>query len=64
VISADGLKPDPEKISANIEMKNPANCAELETLLGMITYLTKFSQNLSEITSTMRQLLRKYVESR
>jgi hypothetical protein len=62
VISADGLKPDPEKISAIIEMKNPANRAKLETLLGMITYLTKFSQNLSEITSPMRELLRNDVD--
>ena len=64
VISADGLKPDPEKISAILKMRNPENRAELETLLGMITYLTKFSQNLSEITSPMRELLRKDVEFR
>ena len=62
VISSDGLKPSPDKLSAILNMPNPTNRAELETLLGMITYLTKFQKNLAEITSPMRALLRKDVE--
>lgn len=58
VISSRGLLPDPEKVSAILNMPNPTNRSELETLLGMITYLTKFQKNLSDITSPMRELLR------
>ena len=58
VISSRGLLPDPEKVSAILNMPNPTNRSELETLLGMITYLTKFNKNLSDITSPMRELLR------
>ena len=51
-------------MTAILNMPTPANRAELETLLGMITYLTKFQPNLAEITSPMRELLRKDVEFR
>jgi hypothetical protein len=40
----------------------PTNKAELETILGMVNYLSKFAPNLSEITSSMRKLLLKNVE--
>ena len=53
VICSDGLKADPAKVSAILNMPRPTNLAELGTLLGMITYLTKFQRNLSEITSPM-----------
>ncbi|MEW8548052.1 MAG: RNase H-like domain-containing protein [Candidatus Thiodiazotropha sp.] len=62
VISSSGLLPDPEKVSAILNMPNPTNRSELETLLGMITYLTKFQKNLSDITSPMRELLRNDVD--
>ena len=62
VISSTGLRPDPEKMSAIINMPNPTNRAELQTILGMITYLTKFQSNLSSITSPMRELLRDDVD--
>ena len=64
VISSEGLKVCPDKVTAILNMPTPANRAELETLLGMITYLTKFQPNLAEITSPMRELLRKDVEFR
>lgn len=64
ICSSDGLKADPEKISAILKMKEPGSRAELETILGMITYLTKFAPNLAEITSPLRELLRKDVEFR
>jgi len=62
VVSAEGLKPDPEKVAAIEEMKPPKDRNELETVLGMITYLAKFAPNLSEITKPMRLLLAKDVE--
>ena len=58
VISSDGLKPSPDKLSIILNMPNSTNRAEF----GMITYLTKFLKNLSEISSPMGVLLRKDVE--
>jgi hypothetical protein len=40
-----------------MDMQPPKNKAELETVLGMINYLSKFAPNLSDITSPMRKLL-------
>ena len=56
VLSADGIKPDPKKATANKDMKPPENRYELDTVLGMVNYLSKFAPNLVEITSPMRQL--------
>ena len=57
VISTEGLKPDPKKVKAVQEMQPPPNRTELETVMGMITYLAKFAPNLSEVTSPMSKLL-------
>jgi len=61
IISAEGLKPDPSKVRAVKDMQPPQNKAELETILGMVNYLSKFAPNLSEITSPLRKLLVKDV---
>ena len=42
-------------------MQPPQNKAELETILGMVNYMSKFAPNLSEITSPLRKLLVKDV---
>ncbi|CAC5355707.1 unnamed protein product [Mytilus coruscus] len=43
-------------------MPPPSNKAELQTILGMVNYLSKFAPNLAEITSPMRAILNKDVE--
>ena len=58
VLSDKGV-PDPKKIAAIQEMKPPRNKQELETLLGMVNYLAKFTLNLAETTAPMRSLLKK-----
>jgi hypothetical protein len=35
-LTVNGIKSDPQKISAIKEMEPPKNCAELETVLGMV----------------------------
>jgi len=62
ILSAEGLKPDPAKVAAVREMEPPRDRAELETILGMVNYLSKFAPNLAEVTSPLRQLLAKDVE--
>ncbi|KAJ8351148.1 hypothetical protein SKAU_G00226240 [Synaphobranchus kaupii] len=57
-LSAEGIKPDPAKISAIKRMEPPKNRAELETVLGMANYLAKFAPSLSEVNAPMRQLLK------
>lgn len=62
VLSERGLQPDPSKIAAIKDMAPPENKSELETLLGMINYLSRFAPSLAEITSPLRELLGKSVE--
>ena len=57
LITDEGLKPDPKKVKAIQNMPPPTNKKELQTVLGMITYLAKFAPQLSEITKPMRDLL-------
>lgn len=59
LLTQKGIQPDPEKVRAVTTMKEPTNKSELETFLGMVTYLSKFTPNLSEITSPLRMLLTK-----
>ncbi|GFS31783.1 retrovirus-related Pol polyprotein from transposon 17.6 [Trichonephila inaurata madagascariensis] len=59
VLSDEGIKPDPKKIRAIEEFATP-NCKEdLQTFLGMVTYLAKFTPHLSNLTHNLRQLLKK-----
>ena len=48
LLTDKGLKPDPDKVRAVQSMKLPSVRSELETFLGMVTYLSKFAPNLSE----------------
>lgn len=57
-LSRDGIKPDPNKVKAIREMQPPQSKAELETVLGMINYLSRFAPHLSQVNSTLRQLLK------
>ncbi|XP_017487155.1 PREDICTED: uncharacterized protein LOC108375524 [Rhagoletis zephyria] len=62
IVSAEGVKPDPEKIETITKIKQPENVKELQRFLGMVTYVSKFIKNLADITQPLRQLLRKDVE--
>ena len=62
VLSADGVKPDPQKVEAIIAMPTPANREDLQRFLGVVTYLSKFIPNMSQKSAALRQLLQKDVE--
>ena len=62
MITKDGLKPDPEKVRAVVEMKPPQSLKALRTFLGFIQYLGKFLPNLATESTSLRQLLEKDVE--
>ena len=61
IVSKDGLKPDPKKIQAISEMPEPKNKEALQSLLGMISYLSKFIPRMSEVTEPLRRLDKKNV---
>lgn len=59
IISADGMKPDPDKTRAVQDMKEPTNVSELRSFLGMVNQLGKFLPNLAEKDKPLRDLLSK-----
>ena len=61
VLTASGVKPDPEKVTAITNMPRPKDKTEIKRLLGMITYLGKFIPNLSEIAEPLRNLTKENV---
>ena len=56
ILSKDGLKADPDKIKAVLDMPAPTDKKGLERFNGMIQYLAKFIPNLSEISAPIRKL--------
>lgn len=62
VISGAGISPENSKINAITQIPKPQNKQELQRLLGMITYVSKFINNFSSATSVLRNLLKKDVE--
>ncbi|UYV75260.1 K02A2.6-like [Cordylochernes scorpioides] len=58
-VTTEGIKIDPEKVRAIGEIKSPSNKQELQRLLGMVQYLSRFIPNLAEKTKNMRLLLKK-----
>ena len=57
VVNKDGIKPDPEKTSAIVNMKPPQNVSELRRFMGMANQLGKFSCHLADLTYPLRGLL-------
>ena len=58
LITDKGLKADPSKVQAILDLEIPDSRAKLESLLGVIGYLSKFAKNLSEVTAPLRSLLK------
>jgi hypothetical protein len=61
-IGVKGVEPDTEKVKAIINMPDPKSQKDVQRMLGLVNYLTKFMPNLSVQTSHMRTLLRDDVE--
>ena len=57
----DGVKPNPKKVTALKQMSAPQNRQELLSFLGLATYMSMFVQNLSGLSTTLRELTRKNV---
>ena len=61
-LTPDGIKVDPKKIEAIIQMDPPQNVANLQSFDGMINYLKKFSPVLSKLSEPLRRLCKSGVE--
>ena len=55
-LTPEGLKPDPEKIKAIVEMKTPQSIQTLHSFNGMVNYLKRFSPVLSELSEPLHRL--------
>uniref|UniRef100_A0A8C7YWC8 Gypsy retrotransposon integrase-like protein 1 n=1 Tax=Oryzias sinensis TaxID=183150 RepID=A0A8C7YWC8_9TELE len=62
LLTADGLKIDPEKVRAINEMPQPADVKAVQRLLGMVNYLAKFCPHLSDQCEVLRKLTHKDCE--
>ncbi len=57
IVSGDGIRPDPKKIEAVINMPELTNVSEVRRFLGLVNQLGKFVKNLSEESAPLNQLL-------
>ena len=49
VLTSKGVKPDPAKIRAVLEMPRPSDVAAVQRFIGFVNYLSKFLLRLSEV---------------
>ena len=54
IIDGDGIRIDPGKVKAIIDMAEPTDVSELRQFLGMVNQLMKFSPDLAEKTHALR----------
>ena len=57
IVGPDGIKPDPAKVRAVLEMPAPNNQHEVRSFLGMVNQFSKFTNNLTDMTKPIRELL-------
>ncbi|KAG8499496.1 hypothetical protein CXB51_005958 [Gossypium anomalum] len=62
IVSAEGIRMDPSKVSAVVNWKTPKNITEVRSFLGLAGYYRRFVKNFSMIASPMTCLLQKNVE--
>lgn len=59
LLTAEGLKVDDEKVRAVRDMPRPTDVKGIQRLVGMVNYLSKFYQHLSDDCEILRQLTHK-----
>ena len=63
-LSGKGIQPSEDKLQAIKNIKTPTNPKELQQILGMMTYLNRFSTKLAKMTAPLRKLLKNGVHFR
>ena len=59
--TTDGCKPVQNKVTAIDEMPFPSSKKEMQSFIGMLNYLTKFSPRLTELSKPIRELIKEKV---
>ena len=59
VVSSLGISADPSKLDALRKFKQPENCSDIKSFLGVAQQLASFSPDLAYITAPLRLLLKK-----
>ena len=59
LIGADGIRPDPKKIEALNCLPLPGNVREMQTFLGIVNYLSRFSPKIVNLPGSLRPLVKK-----
>ena len=62
ILSADGIRPDPNKVRAIVEMPMPADRKALVRFLGMVTFLSRWLPRLADLRKLLTELLKDDVE--
>ena len=58
ICSADGIQPDPDKVSALKKMTPTTSKQEIQAFLGLATYMGPFIYSLSTLTSPLKELVK------
>ena len=61
IVTSSGLKPDPSKIEAIVNMPAPTKKDDIDRLRGMINYLARYLPKLSEVMQPLNELTHKNV---
>lgn len=56
ILTADGIRPDPDKVTAITDMRRPENVKAVQRFIGLATYLSRFMPHLSETCEPLRRL--------
>ena len=59
LLTDEGLKHDPDKVRAILEMPKPTDVAAVRRLIGFVNYLQRFLPNLSGVCEPLRKLTHK-----
>ena len=54
-----GIRPDNKKVSAILDMKSPEDVKSLQSFLGLVNYLTRYSGRLATQSAPLRDLTKK-----
>ena len=58
-ITQEGIKPSSDKLEMIKNIQTPTDAKELLSILGMITYLNRYSAKLAQLTAPLRELTKK-----
>ena len=62
ILTNEGVKPDPAKIRALVEMEKPNDIVGVRRIMGMVNYLARYLKNLTDVIEPLRQLTHKDAE--